>query len=105
MPKVARMNSTSAGATAAPIDEPLSKSATAQPRSRRGNHSDTALVAAGQLAASPAPSRKRKAQKLFRPTAAEVAMAASEYQVTASDRPLRVPRRSITRPDTACSTA
>ena len=52
---------------AAPIEDPLSKSATAQPRSRRGNHSETAFVAAGQFAASPAPSRKRKPQKLRRP--------------------------------------
>ena len=44
---------TSNGATAAPIDDPLSKSATAQPLSRRGNHSATALVAPGQLPASP----------------------------------------------------
>ena len=34
---------------AAPIDDPLSKSATAHPLSRLGNHSETALVAAGQL--------------------------------------------------------
>src|SRR2546425_12172095 len=59
-PKRPRRNTTSTGATAAPTEEPLSKSATAQPRSRRGNHSETAFVAAGQLAASPAPSRKRK---------------------------------------------
>ena len=63
-PKWPTTNSTSAGATAAPIDEPLSNSATAQPRSRRGNHSETAFVAPGQFAASPAPSRKRKPQKL-----------------------------------------
>ena len=77
-PKCPTSSSTSAGATAAPIEEPLSKRATAQPRSRRGNHSETAFVAAGQFAASPAPSRKRKPQKLTRPFANEVSIAAIE---------------------------
>ena len=90
---------------AAPIDEPLSKRATAQPRSRRGNHSDTAFVAAGQFAASPAPSRKRKPQKLSRPLESDVRIAATEYQMTARLRPLRVPSRSTSRPETVCITA
>src|SRR5213593_1818299 len=38
------------GATAPPIEEPLSKRAVANARSRFGNHSETAFVAAGQLA-------------------------------------------------------
>src|ERR671929_1446047 len=72
---------TSNGATAPPMDEPLSKSATAQPRSFFGNHSETAFVAAGQLADSPAPSRKRKNAKLRSPTASDVNIAAIEYQI------------------------
>ena len=86
------------GATAAPIDEPLSNSATAQPLSRRGNHSETAFVAPGQLAASPSPSAKRNAQKLRRPPAIDVAIAATEYHTTARLRPTRVPSRSTIRP-------
>src|SRR3954464_13463261 len=82
---------TSTGAMAPPMDEPLSKSATAQPRSRLGNHSETAFVAAGQLADSPAPSRQRKKLKLYRPTANEVSMEATEYQMTVIVKPLRVP--------------
>ena len=82
-PKCAVRKRTSAGATAAPTDEPLSNSATAQPRSRRGNHSETAFVAPGQLAASPAPSRKRKPQKLRSPVASDVSTATLEYH---SDR-------------------
>ena len=39
-----------------PIDEPLSKRAVAKPRSRLGNHSETAFVAPGQLPDSPVPS-------------------------------------------------
>jgi len=38
-----------AGARAAPMAEPLSNRATAQPRSRSGNHSPTALVAPSVL--------------------------------------------------------
>src|SRR5919106_3444865 len=86
---------TSIGATAPPMDEPLSNSATAQPRSFFGNHSATALVAAGQFADSPAPSRKRKNAKLRSPPASEVNIAAIEYQMTVIVRPLRVPIRSI----------
>ena len=70
------------GATAPPIDDPLSKRAVARPRSRFGNHSETAFVAAGQLADSPAPSRKRNPAKLRRPLAAAVAIETIEYQAT-----------------------
>ena len=38
------------------------------------------MVAPGQLPASPSPSAKRKPQKLRRPSAIDVAMAATEYQ-------------------------
>ena len=37
-----------------------------------GNHSETVLVAPGQLAASPVPSRNRKNMRLLRPTARDV---------------------------------
>src|SRR4030095_10415538 len=93
---------TRTGAMAPPIDEPLSKRATAQPRSRFGNHSETAFVAAGQLADSPAPRRKRKKAKLRNPTAKEVNIAAIEYQMTVIVNPLRVPTRSMNRPETVC---
>jgi hypothetical protein len=69
---------TSAGAIAPPMDEPLSKRDTAQPRSCLGNHSDTALVAAGQLADSPSPSRNRKMAKLRKPLASDVSIAMIE---------------------------
>src|ERR1041385_601201 len=95
---------TSIGAIAPPIEEPLSNRATAQPRSFLGNHSATALVAAGQLADSPAPSRKRKKAKLRSPPASDVSMAAIEYQITVIVRPLRVPIRSIKRPARVCPT-
>src|SRR5579859_4622907 len=66
------------GATAPPIAEPLSNSATARPLSVRGNHSATALVAPGQLADSPAPNRKRKPHRLRKPAAVDVSIAERE---------------------------
>jgi hypothetical protein len=66
------------GATAPPIEDPESNSATAQPLSLRGNHSETALVAPGQLADSPSPSRNRNIARLRKPVASEVAIAATE---------------------------
>ena len=66
------------GASAPPIDEPESKSATAHPLSRRGNHSATALVAPGQFADSPRPSRNRHATRLRNPVASDVATATIE---------------------------
>src|SRR5471032_1307423 len=93
------------GAMAPPTAEPLSNNATAQPRSDLGNHSETVLVAPGQLAASPVPNRKRKHMKLLIPTAVEVMAAASEYQLTASRRPRRLPNQSSMRPATVCINA
>ena len=71
------------GASAPPIDEPLSKSATAHPLSRRGNHSDTAFVAPGQLPASPSPSANRQPMKLRRPVAERRRDRRDEYHATA----------------------
>ena len=90
------------GAMAPPTDDPLSKSAVANPRSRLGNHSDTALVAPGQLADSPAPNRNRNVAKLYNPRADDVAMATREYAITERVKPLRVPTRSFKRPHTVC---
>jgi hypothetical protein len=56
------------------------------------------------LAASPAPSRKRKAQKLHSPLANAVRLATVEYHATVRVRPLRVPSRSRIRPPTVCIT-
>src|SRR5215470_13550165 len=90
------------GAIAPPIEEPLSKRAVASPRSRFGNHSDTAFVAPGQFADSPAPSRKRNPVKLYQPFASDVRIETIEYHVTDSVNPRRVPIRSIKRPQSVC---
>src|ERR1700682_1040901 len=68
------------GATAPPTDEPLSYNAVASPRSRFGNHSETALLAPGQLADSPAPSRKRNRAKVEKTIAHQVKKAKRENQ-------------------------
>src|SRR5438128_2646931 len=85
---------------APPIEEPLSKRAVASPRSRLGNHSDTALEAAGQLPDSPAPSKNRNAAKLRNPVAIEVQIETIEYPNTVKLRPRLVPNRSMSRPNT-----
>ena len=105
LPKWLYMATTSKGAIAPPTADPLSNSATAQPRSDLGNHSETTFVAPGQLAASPQPSRKRKNDKLFNPPAREVAIAASEYQETEYSSPRRVPTTSRNLPMIVCPTA
>src|SRR5271154_5127657 len=90
------------GAIAPPIDEPVSKHAVASARSRFGNHSATALVAAGQFADSPAPRKNRNVAKLTKPLARDVSMETIEYQITVRVRPRRVPMRSMRRPNTVC---
>src|SRR5206468_12685535 len=93
------------GAIAPPMEEPLSNNAVASPRSRFGNHSETALVAAGQLADSPKPSRQRNPAKLFQPVASEVSIETTEYQMTELVSPRRVPTRSSNAPQSGRPTA
>src|SRR4029450_8979134 len=90
---------------AAPIDEPLSNRATAHPLSRLGNHSETAFVAPGQLAASPRPSTKRNVAKDRSPPAKDVSTAVTEYTATVRLSPTRVPTRSRNGPAPSCPTA
>src|SRR6187549_1990640 len=78
LPNAAVTANTRKGATAPPIDDPESNSATAQPLSRRGNHSETAFVAPGQFAASPRPRQNRNTEKLRNPVAVAVTIAAIE---------------------------
>src|SRR5256886_9036179 len=90
------------GAIAPPTDDPLSYNAAASPRSRLGNHSETALLAPGQLADSPAPSRKRNRAKLESPLASEDIRETTEYHVTPMAGPRRVPAQTISPPHTGC---
>src|SRR5579863_4968369 len=84
------------------MDDPLSKRAAARARSRFGNHSDTALVAPGQFADSPAPSRNSTIAKLKNPRAKALQIEATEYQITERVNPRRVPTRSMNRPQIVC---
>src|SRR5882757_9398552 len=86
------------GAMAPPMEEPLSNKAVANPRSCFGNHSETALVAAGQFPDSAAPRKKRKPRKEQNPRAKGVKRETREYQATVMVKPRLVPTRSIRRP-------
>src|ERR1700686_3760934 len=90
------------GAMAPPTEEPLSYNAAASPRSRFGNHSETALLAPGQFADSPAPSKKRNSAKLRKPLASEVSIETMEYHATLIVSPRLVPTRSTNPPQTVC---
>src|SRR6185437_14555297 len=92
------MDNTIKGAIAPPTEDPLSKNAVASARSCFGNHSATALLAAGQLADSPSPSKKRNPMKLDSPLASGESTDTREYQATVNVRPRRVPNLSISRP-------
>ena len=82
----------------APTLEPLSKMATASPRSRAGNHSATVLLAPGQLQPSPRPSRKRNRLNCDNELASPGNMLATDHQIIASVSPMRVPMKSISTP-------
>ena len=99
------MVSTIHGASAPPIEDPLSKRATAHPDSRRGNHSETGLGRARPVAGFAETQRKPESGEASEPVAIDVAIAATEYHSTDRLRPARVPRRSMTRPAIVCPIA
>src|SRR4051812_29658355 len=78
-------------ASAPPMLDPLSKMATASPRSCGGKHSATALLAPGQLKPSPIPSRNRRALKVDTEFAKLVVKLTRDHHTTAIERPSRVP--------------
>src|SRR6185369_15521073 len=78
-PKRMSIQATSGGAMIAPTEDPLLKSPEARARSDSGNHSATTLSPAGQLPASPIPSRNRYAPRLTAPVAKRCRMAATDH--------------------------
>src|SRR5437773_2919755 len=84
----------------APTAEPLLNTPEASARSRSGNHSATTFTPAGQLPASPMPSKKRKKPRLSAPRARACSTAAVDHQATHAAYPSRVPIRSIKVPET-----
>src|ERR1700687_5254242 len=81
-------------ARAPPTLDPLSKMATARPRSCGGKHSATALLAPGQLNPSPMPSRNRRTPNEATELATLVLRLTNDHQITAIERPRRVPTMS-----------
>ena len=77
---------------------PLLNMPAASARSRAGNHSVTTFTAAGQLPASPMPSKKRKPASDHGPVASACRMPAVDHHAMHSAYPNRVPRRSKKRP-------
>src|SRR3989441_8030448 len=111
------MNGTTSGVMIAPTFVPALKMPVASARSRRGNHSATVLIAAGELPASPRPRTKRARRKPatdapdFSPNTASSAdigapyagahaleIAARDHTVSANAYPFFVPNRSMSRP-------
>ena len=73
------------------------------PMDRRsaGNHSFTALAAAGQFPGSVSPNPNRQAARLHLPTANPCIICASDHPVTKKAKPRLVPSRSTMYPDPA----
>src|SRR5262249_26256122 len=113
-PNAAVMYGTVIGVTTAPMFVPALNNPVANARSLRGNHSATVLIAAGKLPDSPSPSRNRTAMKpatddeYARPKAprstdaagpnrstSAAAMAASDQMTSDSEKPRRMPSRSM----------
>src|SRR5689334_18355939 len=85
-------------ATNTPTLVPALKIPVARARSFLGNHSATVLIEAGKFPASPSPSAKRATLKPATVLTSACAIAAMLQIRTESEKPLRVPSQSITRP-------
>jgi hypothetical protein len=70
------------GAATAPTAEPLLKMPTARERCSAANHSATTSTAAGQLPASPAPSRKRHMPNPNTPRTKKCKISATDHHST-----------------------
>src|SRR4051812_12194334 len=99
-PRRISRNATTGGARIAPIEEPLLKMPEAKARSLSGNHSATTLTAPGQFPASPMPSRKRQTPRLTGPFEKAWSIELADHHSMQSPYPARVPRRSISGPET-----
>ena len=91
----------SGGAITAPMAVPALIMPIAVERSRAGNHSATALVAAGKPPPSPTPSRKRLSASDPKPLASPWPAHASDQQIMMRTKPRRVPSQSMSAPPPA----
>ena len=90
----------SGGATVAPMVAPMVKMPYASPRSRTGNHSESALGPTVQLPGSPMPSSSRHSPSVIIEVANAVPMLASDHQMMNAAMLTRVPSQSVMRPET-----
>ncbi len=118
-PQVSVIHGTTSGVASAPTFVPELKIPVASARSRLGNHSAVALIAAGKFPASPMPRAKRAAMnpateaEYVSPTSDRIAAAAGPKTVASACaiaarlqttiaivNPSRTPSQSMTRPAT-----
>jgi hypothetical protein len=100
-----RIAAIAGGATTAPTAVPALMMPIASERSRAGNHSETALVAAGNPPPSPTPRRKRLTISDRKPVARPWLAEAIDQPIITISRPRRVPSRSTRAPPPAYMTA
>jgi hypothetical protein len=97
----ARIAAMAGGATTAPMAVPALMIPIASERSRAGNHSATAFVAAGNPPPSPTPRRKRLTSSERNPVARPWLAEARDQPIMMRSRPRRVPSRSTSAPPPA----
>src|SRR2546429_3572916 len=85
---------TTGGASIDPTEDPALKMPTPRARCFGENHSETALVAAGQLPGSPSPSMNRHIPNVSTLVAKACSIDASDHAKINSENPFFVPIRS-----------
>jgi hypothetical protein len=95
-PPAQREVATAGGASSEPTEDPALKMPMPRARWDGGNHSATALAAAGQFPGSPSPSRNRQAASDHLPPTSPCSISATDQVVMNTVIPRRVPRRSTT---------
>ena len=98
-PQFTAIQGTTSGVKTAPIFAPELNIPVASARSLRGNHSVTALTAAGELPASPNPSAKRATPNPITLWASPCAAQAALQRATDNEYPARAPSRSMSEPN------
>ncbi|CNT84783.1 Uncharacterised protein [Salmonella enterica subsp. enterica serovar Bovismorbificans] len=93
--KVSIAQTTSGGASIAPIEVPILNRPPAIPRSFVGNHSALALIPAGIADASVSPIRPRRNARLIQPPASACAMLISDHNKAKIKKPIFSPMTSI----------
>src|SRR5476649_723275 len=93
---------TSGGATMAPMEVPELNQPVATDFSLSGNHSETTLMAAGMAADSEKPSRARKKDSDNQPVVKACSIQATDQNTVKTAKPMRVPIISSRYPAIGC---